>query len=119
MDSQPPLHLARIENGIGDFAEIRWLVQPQIVRAVIARVVRLEVVKDVGELHGELDADAFTYLNVLREGRVHVPTLQAPKVARAAATRVDAENASPKHIKYGGGVSEHVDAFRVVCAYAV
>ena len=116
MDSQPPLYLPRIVDRGGDLAKVGWLIQSQVIRAGIARVTWLKVVEDVGELHGELKTDPLSYLEVLGEGRVQIPARQASKVAGASATRVDAENASPKIIENSGGVGEHVEAFGVICA---
>ena len=78
MDSQTPLHLSRIVNRAGDPAEILLLVKTQIIRASIARIGWLKVVKDIRELHRELQPNAFSYLNILGQRSVHVPALQAP-----------------------------------------
>jgi len=44
VDSHTPFYLARIVNRAGDLAEILLLVQPQIIRASIARWNRCELV---------------------------------------------------------------------------
>ena len=70
-----PLHLPRIVNRAGNPAKILLLVQPQIIRASIARIGWLKVVKDVGELHRELQPNAFGNLNILGERSVQVPAI--------------------------------------------
>ena len=117
---QPPLNLSRVIDGIGDFAEIRGLVQPQVVSAVVARVVRLEVIEDITELHCELQPNSLSNLNVLRQGCVHAPARQTSQVADAsAAPSINPKNTTTKQIKDGRRISEHVYAFGIVGAYAV
>ena len=119
MDSHTPLHLTRIEDCSRDLAKICRLVKSQVVRASVARITWLKMIEDISELNCELEAHALSELDVLRERCIQVPSGQTSKIAGTAAACVDAEDASPKHIKYGGGISEHVKAFRVICAYAV
>ena len=77
VDSHTKFHLPRIVYRVGDLAEIRRLVQPQIICAVIARIVGLKVVKDVGKLHRELQTNAFGNLNIVR------PSFQPPAAPAA------------------------------------
>ena len=70
VDSHTPFYLARIVNRACDLAEILLLVQPQIIRAGIARIGWLKVVKDARELHCELQPNAFGNLNILGESCV-------------------------------------------------
>jgi len=120
VDSQTPLHLSRIVNRAGNPAEILLLVQSQIIRAAVAWIGGLKVVEDIRELHRELQPNPFSYLNILGERGVHVPAIQAPQVADApAATRIQAENASAKHVIDCLGIGEHVDAFRIGGSYPV
>ena len=72
------------------------------------------MIEDIRELHRELQPNAFSYLNILGQGSVHIPATQAPEVADApAATRIQAENASTKQVIYRFGIGEHVNAFRI------
>src|SRR6266446_7785008 len=114
VDSHAPLHLPRIVNRSGNPAKILLLVQPQIIRASIPRIGGLEVVKDISELHYELQPNAFGNLNVLGESCVEVPAIQASEVADApATTRIQPEHAAAKQVIDSLWIGEHVDAFRI------
>ena len=120
MDSHTKFHLPGIVNGVCDLAEIRRLVQPQIICAVIARIVGLKVVKDVGKLHRELQTNTLCELKILRQRRIDVPSRQTSKVTDApAATRIQAENASSKQAIDRGRVSKHIETFGVVRTYPI
>jgi len=43
----------------------------------------LKVIEYVGELHGKAGANAFRELEVLGDGRIHIPTIQAVQIANA------------------------------------
>jgi len=119
VNSQTEFHLSRVEDRSGDFAKIRRLVKSQVVRAAVAWVTWLKVVKDISELHCELQSHSFRELYVLRKGRIHVPARQTSQVARATATGIEAKNTSPESGEDCRRIGEHVEAFGIVRAYTI
>lgn len=119
VNSQTEFHLTRVEDRSGDFAKIRRLVKSQVVGAAVAWVTWLEVVKDISELHCELQPHSFRELDVLCERRIHVPARQTSQVARAAATGIEAKNTSPESAEDCRRIGEHVEAFGIVGAYTI
>jgi hypothetical protein len=99
VDSQTPFYLPRVEYRSRDLAKVCRLIESQIVCATVARITRLEVVKDIGELHGELEANALREPNIFSQRRIHVPPGQTAKVADTAATGIDPENTTSKSVK--------------------
>jgi hypothetical protein len=119
VNSQTEFHLPRVEDRSGDFAKIRRLVKSQVVRAAVAWITWLKVVKDISDLHCELQANSFRELEFLCQRRIHVPARQASQVARAAATCIEAKNTSPESGEDCRRIGEHVEAFGIVRAYAI
>src|ERR1041385_2661647 len=98
VNPQAPLNLPRIVNSVGNLAKVCGLVQSPIFRAVVAPIVWLKVIEQVGDLHGELEAHALSYLNLLSKRRVQIPTREPTKVANTTtATGVEAQDASAEH----------------------
>ena len=116
VNSQTEFHLPRVEDRSGDFAKIRRLVKSQVVRAAVARIAWLKVVKDISELHCELQSHSFRELDLLCKRRIHVPARQTSQIARTAATGIEAQNTSPESGEDCRRIGEHVEAFGIVGA---
>ena len=99
VDSQTPFYLPWIKYRSRDLAKVCRLIKSQIVCATVARVTWLEVVKDIGELHCKLEADALREPNIFGQRRIHVPPGQSAKIANTAATGIYSENTTSKSVK--------------------